>query len=177
MTTTYRFYRIHTLLGCDEYIGCTKKTLDQRWSGHVNSYRVNRSTCSSQILFQRYGIDCCQISLLEERDYSTLQEARQRERFWLEQSRFPTNRIKPYTSREERDENLRKRYISVRAPVMRELYQQNKEAIKARCLKYYHTNKERVKRRLHREETCPTCSTIVKHYRLKKHVATCRPTH
>lgn len=65
----------------DCYIGRTKN-LKQRIAVHKSSaIHITKKTCSSTILFDKYGFDKCSFEVLEECDRSNVKE---REQWWID---------------------------------------------------------------------------------------------
>lgn len=173
MATTYRFYRIHTLQGVEEYIGSTRQRLAKRWSDHVSSYKKGLNTCNSRLLFDKYGVDNCLITLIDEKELPTIEHALREERRILEERKeYAVNRCRPIVFEEDRKQDRKIQYIAHREE-MAQFYQDNREEIKERCLKYYHANKERIIPKLHRVVQCPHCQKSLKYMSLSSHKKRC----
>ena len=57
---------IYKIIGGDEcYIGSTFKTLETRFKKHIQHYQSD-NYCSSQYLFNKYGVENCHIEPIEE---------------------------------------------------------------------------------------------------------------
>jgi group I intron endonuclease len=77
MITIYKI----TSPGDDCYIGRTKD-LPQRIRVHKSSAtHITKKTCSSTILFDKYGFDKCSFEVIEECDESIV---KQREQWWID---------------------------------------------------------------------------------------------
>lgn len=73
-----KIYKIMPICEHDEgdiYIGSTKRTLDDR----MKSHKTKSDGCKSKFLFSKYGIDNCQIFLIENFACSTKSELLKRE--------------------------------------------------------------------------------------------------
>lgn len=72
----YRFYIIQKKRGEKEednecnlvYVGSTTKRLDRRFVDHKSGYKTGVGRVRSYVLFEKYGVDECEIILLEERE-------------------------------------------------------------------------------------------------------------
>lgn len=93
-------YKIWSPKGDKVYYGstCNKRGPLQRFYVHVSEYNSGRLKCTSKIVFDEYGIDNCQFSIVEEID--DLSQLRRRERFYIETNEC-VNKYKPSPTKEE----------------------------------------------------------------------------
>ena len=90
------------------YIGSTVKKLNDRWYNHIsdayNQKVVNK--CSSKQLFDQYGVNNCEIQLIENFPCTTKEDLLTRETYWIRQISLDklVNHYKPYQTKEERKE-------------------------------------------------------------------------
>jgi hypothetical protein len=73
-----KVYKIEPICEHDEgdvyYGSTTKEYLSQRMDGHRRKFNRKAGMCSSQVLFQKYGVENCVIILLESVDAKTNDE-------------------------------------------------------------------------------------------------------
>ena len=109
------------------YVGCTKRTLNQRFAEHKKDFRRRQIGhgyhCSSFELFETYGADNLHIVEIEKCDLSI---KKQREKYWIKQIDGVNIRKLDFDNRE----------------FMREYYRINKEEIKERCRLAYHRRRQ-----------------------------------
>jgi hypothetical protein len=173
--TVYRFYRIVSSLGPEEYIGSTRQSLAKRWSDHRTTYINGYSHCSSKKLFTLYGVENCSIVLIHEMECETVQHALKEERRILEERRDNAlNKTRPYITEEERKEHKQAYYQDKRED-LKEYYRENRDRIKTRCLNRYYEKKEAIREKNHSTVQCPSCNTSIKYMRLSVHRKTCVP--
>jgi hypothetical protein len=133
----------------DWYIGSTKEKLIDRMCRHRYWFRVwkngGRKTLSSSVLFEKYGVDNCEIVALETN--IPVEDLIWRERNYLETCRA-INRIKrPLLTPEERKSNKMEYTKKIKDHKVE--YDKNRRAmlcdqIKAKKKAYYEANKERI---------------------------------
>jgi len=115
------------------YYGKTRRKLERRLNAHKNT-----KTCSSRILFEYGNVE---IILIDE--CNTPEEAKQRERWWIEKNKC-INRIIPGRTIKEwyeaNKEKMKERYEANKEKI-KEHYEANKEKRK----EYYEANKEKKK--------------------------------
>jgi len=148
-----KIYKIEPVVEHDEgdiYIGSTtKKYLSQRMTAHRKDYKRwkegRKGFSSSFNLFEKYGIDNCEIIHIEDVKAKSYEELVSREAFYVRTLRCVNVNI-PYKSIEERKEEIIER--------SRQYTEKNKERIQIYQKKY---------REEHKEET----STKNKEYREK----------
>jgi hypothetical protein len=93
------------------YIGSTSlKYLCYRWNNHKQAYKNNikKNITNSKILFDKFGIDNCEIVLIEAYPCNSKEELCARERYWYDKIEN-CNRFKPMLTQEEKD-NASKEY-------------------------------------------------------------------
>jgi hypothetical protein len=134
MTT---IYKITSTAGEKVYIGSTIRPLAERWSKHKADHKVRQQyRCTSQILFDEYGVDSCSIEEIEKVD---LDKRYERERFWIENTENCVNHNIP--GRRTRAEYNKAYYLS------------NLDKAKA----FYLENSAKIKAYKTERIACPTC--------------------
>lgn len=128
----------------DVYVGSTTKIyLSQRMSEHRNSYNLwkqgKRRKVTSFILFDKYGVENCQISLLENANVGSKDELKARERFHQQNMRCVNKVISGRTNKEHYEDN--KAHIAETAKKYRA---DNKEFVARFNAVYRENNKERI---------------------------------
>ena len=140
----------------DVYFGSTIMKLSKRFDNHKCDYRKNRNK-SSSILFEKYGLDNCKIVLIEEIDFTNIEELRKKEVEYILNNKC-VNKSKPFVDKEEQKEK-RKDYFNNR-----------KEEKKDYDKKYRELNKEK----LNKGHICE-CGGLYQthhkltHFKTKKH--------
>jgi group I intron endonuclease len=129
MTST--IYKICSTKGDKVYIGSTKKKyLCNRKADHLSKYRLHKGRhCASYDLFDEYGVDNCSFVLLEE---CPLEQQLIRERWWIENTPYVVNIMRPIISEEERVKNHADAHQ--RRKVNRS--EEDKERLAGHCRKY-----------------------------------------
>ena len=91
---TSKIYKIHSTKGEKVYIGSTKKEyLCYRKADHLSKYRLKKGrNCASYDLFDKYGVEHCVFTLLEE---CPLEQQHQRERWWIDNTPHCVNKNRP----------------------------------------------------------------------------------
>ncbi len=121
------------------YFGSTIENIDIRFSKHksmykkytINNVEYNKYYCSCYKLFDKYGIDNCNIEIVEELENTTKNRLLKQENYYIN-TYYNINEQNSFRSLEEDKEyyeNYRKN---------------NKEKIKERDHKYYENNKEKI---------------------------------
>jgi len=104
----YRFYRITSTEGPEEYIGSTTGRLCNRMAVHRCVYRKGQKGPTSRLIFTKYGVETCSIALISEQEYETKQEALQEERRLIDERRgYAVNVMTPCITKDEREERHR----------------------------------------------------------------------
>lgn len=138
--------------GDEVYIGSTIQSLNNRLSHHKTDYKRLRG-CSSEILFEKYGINNVMIELIEE---VSEDEMLHREKFHILNTANVVNKYMPIINEEERKEKIKKyneankEYIAERAKIYN---QANKEYIAERWKNYYADNKEYFQEKGHKRNS------------------------
>ena len=128
-----KIYRIESTKGNKAYIGSTtKKYLSQRMDNHRCKYKdwkkgSDQGKYSSFILFEEYGLDNCNIILIESCPCNSKDELRAREAHHIRADKNCVNNVIPQRTIEE-------------------YYNDNKEDLNAKSRKYYaeHPNERKV---------------------------------
>ena len=136
----------------DIYIGSTTKVLlSQRMSEHRCDYKRwkkgNTNKVTSFILFDKYGVENCEIVLIEIVNVESKDELIAREKHWIQST------------------NCVNKLVVGRTP--KEYYEENKEAILFCKKKYHNENKETIQvyKKKYREENKETIRVYQKKYR------------
>jgi hypothetical protein len=154
------FYKIHIYkiwspLGNRIYIGSTEQPLSHRYSCHVCDYLNKKNKCSSHLIFMMYGVENCQISLIESHIVDSKLAQRKIERLYYEFHRLEcVNKNRPYTSEEEKKEQIKK--------LGKEWYEKNQLYKRHRSLSNYYKKRDE-------KTTCETCGKEVPKITLKVH--------
>jgi hypothetical protein len=200
-----KIYKIESHLGDKIYIGSTtKQYLSQRMDQHRGDYKVwkNGKTgkTTSFELFNEYGVENCQIILLESCPCNTKDELISRESHYIKSLDCVNKKIEGRTKKEWLDDNKgsilekNKVYYEVNKEKLNEqskiYYQENKETIiennkmyyetnkderKKRSNEYYEKNKDKIieyRRSIFNCECGVTCAILskTKHFKSKKHL-------
>ena len=136
-----KIYKIEPIVEHDEgdiYIGSTtKKYLSQRMTAHRKDYKRwiegKKGHTTSFILFQKYGIQNCEIILIEEVDTTTHDGLVSKEAFYIKAFKC-VNKYVPFKTEEERKKTIKEQS---------KMYsQQNKEKIQNYQMQYRNEHKE-----------------------------------
>jgi hypothetical protein len=138
-----KIYKIEALNGeeGDVYIGSTcKQYLSQRMDKHRYSYKYwtegkKLSNVTAYILFDKYGVENCNIILLETFPCTSHDELSAREAFYIKSMKCVNKNIPLRTDKEYREDNKDKIKL-----VSDAYYQNNKEKILIHNQKYYFDN-------------------------------------
>jgi hypothetical protein len=161
-----KIYKIESHLGDKVYIGSTtNEYLSQRFQNHKSSYKrwkqeKPNSFTTSFLLFDEYGVDNCQIVLIEECKCNSKDEKNAKEGHYIKAINCVNKNIMGL-SPEETDilnENreipreiikqriISKRYYERHKEAKKQKYQENKDELKLKALEYYknkyNTNEE-----------------------------------
>jgi len=132
-------YSITSDKGNKVYIGSTTVSLAQR----TYSHKCDSHSCTSNILFDEYGIENCIFTVLEE---CTVEQRTERERYHIENTLNVVNKCLPGRTRKERRDTgiymiQEKQYRDATKDKQREqkkeYYKKNKEIFKKRNQDYY----------------------------------------
>ena len=134
-----KIYKIEPLNGDegDIYIGSTtQKYLSSRMNQHRSSYTRELNFCKSYLLFDKYGIENCNIILLEMVNVNNKMELHQRESYYIKLLKCINKNIPLRTIEEYREANKDKIKDKIK-----EYYEANKDKKK----EYYEANKDKIK--------------------------------
>ena len=151
-----KIYKIQKIGGDSEiYIGSTTKDyLSQRMDKHRGNYkcwqRDGKHFINAFRLFDLYGIENCEIILLENVNCNSKDELRAREGFHI-QNNICVNKNIAGRSRQESIKYYRDNNKENIKENMKLYYETNKETIKEKVNKYQQLNKQKIK--LYRTET------------------------
>lgn len=125
---TGKVYKIESKTGQGKcYVGSTIKSLQERFINHKSDFRTNaiKKTTSMEI-FQEFGIEGCQIVLLEEVKANTKAELLARETWWINTLRGTcVNKVKAFGTPQE---SCRK-WLKANPGYTKQYYEQNKAII------------------------------------------------
>lgn len=168
-----KIYKIEPIVEHDEgeiYIGSTtKQYLSQRMDSHRLNYRKyvksngNPITCFTKI-FDKYGIENCQIILLENVNATSRDELTAREAFYIKSMKC-VNKYVPLRTRKE--------YVT-ETDYNKKYYEKNKNDILEKNKEYRLKNKEILAEKEKEKTTC-ICGCLIQkkkllcHMRTKKH--------
>ena len=160
-----KVYKIESHLGDKVYIGSTtKKYLSQRMTAHRKNYNQwknhKRDLTTSFLMFDEYGIENCNIVLLESYPCNSKDELTSREAHYIRTLQCINKCIPGRTHRQydvdnkEKIQERKKEYYIKNKERFTENYQANKEAIAERKKISYEKNKDVVKEKAkkYREE-------------------------
>ena len=142
----YRFYRIVSDKGPEEYIGSTRQPLHKRYCAHKRNYLRGVASCSSKIIFELYGVTNCSIVLISELECPTRMYAlREERRIYDERKPLLVNVRRPWVTDTESKEDIKQYYEANKEDITlnnKQYYEANKETITIRRKKYYEANKK-----------------------------------
>ncbi|AIW01911.1 MAG: hypothetical protein ASQ68_gp21 [Yellowstone Lake virophage 6] len=161
-----KVYKVWSLLGNKIYIGSTtKEYLSQRMDTHRQNYKKWKNNKYHNItifkIFDEYGLENCNIELLEAKDCKSRDELNKLEGEYMRKldcvNRCIAGRkIKEYL-KDKKDELREKRLKyneknkEIRCIKQKEYYKENKEAINIKAKELYEVNKEHINK-LRREK-------------------------
>jgi hypothetical protein len=140
------------------YYGSTVQPLSKRMVQHRTDYTLKKNNCSSHMLFDEFGIDNCQIILVEKATCNDKEELRRLEGGYIQNNECVNKRIAGRTDKEyskyykeknrEKVREQHKKYRIENADKLKEKERQyalnNPDKIKAKGKKYREENKEKV---------------------------------
>ena len=148
----YRFYRIVSDIGPEEYIGSTRSPLHKRFWEHRNRYEKGLLQCSSKAIFDKYGMSSCSIILIHEMECETREEALREERRIYDERRVTTiNERRPYVSPDEKKVELSIRNKEYQKANLDKFREANKRYREANRDKIRERNKARSKTEQYKE--------------------------
>jgi hypothetical protein len=95
-------YRING--GDESYVGSTKNKPKYRFQEHKYDHKRGRHTCSSFILFEKYG-DKCTLEILEE---CNIQDRYLKESQWIKRTANAVNKASPYATHTPEELNAKR---------------------------------------------------------------------
>jgi ribosome-interacting GTPase 1 len=110
-----KVYKIQPVSCADEgdvYVGSTIRKLSQRMDNHIRGYyrynegKHHKTTCYD--IFDKYGVDNCIITLIEEVNAKTKDELLKRERYYIENT-MCVNKVVPTRTDKEYCEAMREK--------------------------------------------------------------------
>ena len=82
--TDYTKSKIYKIVGGAEcYIGATVKSLTERMHGHRSDYKQKSRSTSATVLFDKYGVENCNIELIETFPCKSKKELDNKEGEWI----------------------------------------------------------------------------------------------
>jgi hypothetical protein len=152
-----KIYKIEALNGeeGDIYIGSTTQPyLSSRMNQHRCFYTKNKNNCKSSLLFDKYGVENCNIILIESINAKNKMELHQREAHYIKTLKCVNKAIPLRTDSEYRKDNrdsinfkkneYRKKNKEENNNKDMQYYFENKEIILEKRKKRYETNKEAI---------------------------------
>jgi hypothetical protein len=156
-----KIYKIEPI--CDHelgeiYFGSTTRRLCDRWGNHKSAFKSNNNCCSSVVLFSKYGIESCNILLVELVTASSKEELIAREAFYIRNNNCVNKRIPDRTQAEygadyyaENKDKLTEYSANFRADNREKILKSktqyntdNKEKIAKKSADYRANNKEKI---------------------------------
>ena len=172
-----KIYKIEPIVEHEEgdiYIGSTTKLyLSQRMDSHRSCYKqwkngVQRYT-SSHLLFEKYGIENCNILLIESVNANSKDELHAREKHYIKKMKCVNKVIPSRTKKEYKNDNKE------RLKIKEQEYRDNhKEEIKIRDKKYREANLDKIHAFKNKKTDCPCGGSYTHchkalHLRILKH--------
>jgi hypothetical protein len=156
-----KIYKVWSLLGIEIYIGSSaQKLLSSRMNNHRNNYNYwkagnhnNSSKTMVYDLFDKFGIENCQIELIE---------------------KFPCNDYLELEAREGHHQRLHGDIIvnkQIAGRTLAEYNIDNKDRLKAKARQYKSDNAEELKKKADAKYTCE-CGSIIRHDEKTPHLKT-----
>jgi hypothetical protein len=200
-----KIYKIESHLGDKIYVGSTtKEYLSQRMTAHRASYNAWKKGKDSNVttfqLFEEYGVDNCNIVLIELCPCKSKDELSAKEAHYIRTLECVNKCIPGRTQKQYVEDNkdkileYQKQYHEVNKEkisekmkqyrenhkdhikdIKKQFYNENKDKIKDYMTKYNEENKEKLKERDKRPFTCECGCTVqhaekARHQRSKKHI-------
>ena len=166
-----KIYKIEPICDHEEneiYIGSTtKQYLSQRMDCHRSNFKCFKKGIYPFVtifkLFDKYGLENCEILLLENVNATSKDELRTRETYYIKTLNCVNKRIEGRSRKEYYIDNKEKE-----AEQCREYYKNNKANILEYQKQYYNNNKEQIQLKNHEQIICPICNgKHTKHHRLR----------
>lgn len=178
-----KIYKIQRIGGNSKiYVGSTtKQYLSQRMDTHRHHYKEyqagKRHLTTSFLLFDEYGIENCEIVLLETVNCNSKDELLMREKHFY-QTIDCVNKNSPFRSNDEikqyQDEYNKDYYISNKEKIkqnVKNYADNNKDKIKEKTRKYRETNKDKIKMHKGKIVECE-CGASFTHNHKSRHIRT-----
>jgi len=134
------------------YIGSTaKKYLSQRMDTHRSSYnqwKIGKRTLTKSFkLFEKYGLENCEIILIENYPCNIKEELLAREKYYVKSLKCMNKNMPGRTSKEYYIDNKEKikLYYENNKEKVKEYHENNREDILAKMKTYQQKNKEKIK--------------------------------
>jgi hypothetical protein len=166
----YRFYRITSTVGDECYIGSTTLTLSTRFSRHKTGHKLGRKI-SSTILFDKYGVETCSITLIHEQEMEKVDALRQ-ERRLIEECPMAVNKLRPIREKEEEKEYNRK-YNQEHNEEVREwhriYYEEHCEEVKEQQKKYREEHRDTIAAKQREKIQCDVCGKSITRANMAQH--------
>jgi hypothetical protein len=161
----YRFYRITSTEGPEEYIGSTTQTIEKRFIAHRTSHNCGRGV-SSSILFTKYGVDTCSISLISEQEMEKA-DALVEEGRLIQECLTAVNQRIPVVDREEHHMKYKEYHHKYRmehreeAKESNRMYREGNDVLKEKKRTFYQEHREAIRARQAERISCDVCGKIV----------------
>ena len=156
-----KVYKIEPIVDHDEgdiYIGSTcQPYLCSRMNQHRTNYKCkkNEKNCKVSLLFDKYGIENCNIILIESIEANNKMELHQREAYYIRTLRCINKKIPLRTDKEyyetnkyiikEKQKEYNEDHKKEKEEYDKKYNEANKEKIKIKNKKYKEVNKEKIK--------------------------------
>lgn len=175
-----KIYRVYC--GEEQYIGSTIRPLSERMNEHRQDYK-RRKSCSSAVLFDKYGVENCKIELIEDcpcerREILLKREGEIQRQMGCVNANVAGRTQKEYhkqwrTGNQEYAEKMRQYELKNKEHLdekRRQWYDDNKEKVAERKRQYWLENKEHLdeKRREYCLKNKEKIAAYKKQYRLEK---------
>ena len=144
--TDYSKAKIYKIVGGDEeYFGSTTQDLSKRFYTHKREYNKDKECkCSSSILFQKYGVENCEIVLVEIYECEIKKELNRKEGEYLLNHICVNQRVAGRTNKEY----FKKCYDKnkeIKQQKVKNWIAKNKDKIKEQRKKYREFDKDKLK--------------------------------
>ena len=148
-----KIYKIESHLGDKIYIGSTtKEYLSQRMDAHRRDYKRWKNgkftLTNSFKLFDEYGVENCQIVLLESYPCNSKDELTAKEAYYIKTNECVNKIVPQRTSKEYKEDNKerikknQKEYQELNKDKLKIYYEANKDVFNENKKIYHETNKE-----------------------------------
>jgi len=145
-----KVYKIEPIQEHEEnelYVGSTCYSLNDRFINHKRAYKCNKNrVCSVFTLFDKYGINGCKISLVENFPCTSRKELCCRESYFYNELKC-VNKVNPYVTPEESKERVKKWHLEhseQRKKYIDEYVLKNYDTLSFKKLEYKKQNKEKL---------------------------------